>query len=123
MNIKVLSDYNKLKNIYNKHYKNEFSFPSFEEFIIKFQVNDEKDNLVVAGGMRMIPEIILITDKDAPVLDRRIALLTALDYMIHNGQQMSLRELHAFIQDPKWSKQLQRIGFVPTKGQALVMGI
>jgi hypothetical protein len=117
-------DLNKLREIHKKYYKDEFSFPDFtNQFINKFQVNDENDKLIVAGGIRMIPEIILITDKDAPVLDRRTALFTALDYMIYNAQQMNLTELHAFVQDHKWSKQLKRTGFIPIKGDGLVLQI
>jgi hypothetical protein len=32
------------------------------------------------------------------------------------------KELHAFIQDPKWSQILKKIGFIPTVGEALVIG-
>jgi hypothetical protein len=35
----------------------------------------------------------------------------------------NFNQLHAFIQDNKWKSQLEKYGFKPTKGQALVLNI
>lgn len=113
------------KDIHKKYYEKEFEFPQFgtDTFINKFQITNENDKVITAGGIRLIPEIILMTDKDAPVLDRRLALYTALDYMIYNAKQMNYDGLHAFVQDQKWSTRLKRTGFHNTKGEALVLNI
>lgn len=124
MIIKDFDEY-KVREIHEKYYKDEFSMPEFftPHFMDRFQVENEEGRIITAGGFRVIPEMILITDKDAPVLDRRIALLEALDLMIKHAQLLGFNHLHAFVQDRKWNDRLRRTGFHPPKGECLILEV
>ncbi len=123
MNIKLL-DMEQARRIYQKHYADEFSFPDFaKHYMVKFSVVDNKDNVIIVGGVRALPEIILMTDKDADIMDRRTALLAALDFSIYNMQQLEHDSLHAYTKDQKWSKHLKRSGFRPIQGEGLILEI
>ncbi len=119
-------NYEELEKLHENQYDHEFTLPNFgdENFKCRFQILDEDTGrTITTGGIRLIPEIILVTDKDAPVLDRKIALYTALDYMINQAQQMGFTELHAFVQDSQWKQRLKRTGFHSPKGECLVINI
>lgn len=116
------SDLNELRQIHEKYYEKEFVFPEFGKFIAPFTVI-ENDQIVVAGGVRTIIESVLITNKDFPVRDRRSALYNALAASTHITKSAGHDQLHAFIQDPVWEKQLKRIGFKDCVGKALVIGV
>ena len=117
------NDLYQLKEIHQKFYENEFNFPDFfENFLCVFTVVDDNDNIISTGGVRTIIEAVAITDKDKSVRARRVALyelLAASQYVINRS---GYNELHAFIQDPIWREHLIKAGFVPTKGNALVIG-
>lgn len=113
-----------VNKIYDKHYKTDFSKPDFvnDQFVSVFQV-DIKDQIVTAGGIRLIPEIVLVTDKDAPVLNRKLALTEAIDFMVYHAQQLNYSGLHAFVEDELWARRLQRTGFKTAKGQCLILEV
>ncbi len=113
-----------VQQIHAKFYKDEFVFPSFSQdtYINTFQIVDDNDRIITAGGVRLIPEIILITDKEAPVLDRKSALTLALDFMRHDAKAFHFDNLHVFVDDEKWKHRLLREGFHPSKGECLIIG-
>ncbi len=117
-------DYNEAERVHSKFYANEFSLPDFgsNHFVSRFQITSDK-SIITTGGFRLIPEIILITDKDAPVLDRKLALYTSLDYMINIAKQQEFDCLHAFVQNEQWKQRLIRTGFKHSKGECLVLGV
>lgn len=124
MHILNLTDVDRVNEIYKKHYENEFPKPNFfgPQVISKFQVT-EHDKIIVVGGVRLIPEIIILTDKDAPVLSRRTALMTALDFMVFQAQIKGFDNLHAFTKDEKWANRLKKSGFYTAGGEALVIDL
>lgn len=123
MNIRLLDPIEAMR-IYRKHYKDEFSFPDFyKHYITTFSVEETNGETILVGGVRAIPEIVLLTDLDKSVPDRQMALLTALDYSIANMQYKGHDSLHAFVKDPKWSRRLKRTGFKPIQGEGLILEI
>jgi hypothetical protein len=124
MKIRALDplDIDRLRAIHEEHYKDEFLFPDFlNNFICAFVVVDDDDKIISGGGVRMIAESIMITDKDYPLRPRMSALCQVLDASEFVTKHAGLAELHAFVQDDRWYALLQKVGFLPTRGKPLVL--
>jgi hypothetical protein len=124
MKIRALdpNDIDELRKIHEEHYKDEFPFPDFlNNFICAFVVVDDEGGIISGGGVRMIAESIMITDKDYPLRPRLSALCQVLDASEFVTRHAGLAEIHAFVQDDRWYNLLQKIGFLPTKGKPLVL--
>ena len=118
-----INDINELKKIHSHFYEKEFEFPNFfENYLCAFVVEDN-DKIITAGGVRTIPEIILITDKDQSVKMRVSGLYKALQISNHICERNNYKHLHAFVQDDKWLGQLLRSGFRSTKGKSVVIDV
>lgn len=127
MNIRELrpSDIDKLKRLWEIHYKDKFPFPNFfRHFVSSFVVLDDHENIISAAGVRTILESVVITDQDRSVRTRYEALSHILNASVFFSQKMGYDEITAFIQsDPKWEEHLRSIGFVDIKGTGLVLGV
>lgn len=126
MNIRALieSDIDKLRLIHEKYYAHEFNFPSFtDKFICGFTVTDDTDNIITAGGIRTIIEMVLITDKDKPVRVRREAVYNALNATKYLADQSGYNQIHIFVQGEDWERHLKKVGFNTCKGSALYLNI
>lgn len=109
-----LSDYDELKRIHEKYYKDEFEFPDFvSNYLCSFTVVDSDDNIVSAGGVRLISETVILTDQDKSVRDRRKALIEIFAASKHIADLNGFRTLNAFVTDEKWRRHLIKIGFKP----------
>jgi hypothetical protein len=119
-----LSDVEKIAKIHQEFYANEFSLDEFksDHFIGMFAAEANQE-LVLAGGVRLIPEVIVITDKNKPVKVRREALLNILEVSAYVARRAGHDGLHAFIQDEVWLQQLLEHGFRRTKGTAIVTSL
>ena len=120
------SDYEQVRKIHEKYYKHEFSLEEFSKnYLSMFAVvdNEYSDEIIVAGGIRTIVEVVLVTNKDFSARDRRSALYSTLQASSYMAKNYGYSQLHCFVQDEKWEKQLKKVGFHPTKGTALVIGV
>lgn len=118
------ADYNQLKEIHEKHYKNEFSFPDFSrKYLNLWSVFSDDDRLVCSGGIRTIIESVIITDKDINRATRVKALQLMHQATEHFTNCAGYDEFHVFIQDPNYERQLIKSGFNPTNGKCLVYGV
>jgi len=114
-------DLAKIKAIHHKFYANEFEFPE-DHYLGAFII--EKDNEVItAGGVRTLAEITAVTNKDINPRLRIAALKMLLQASSFVCGNSGYSHLHAFVQDENWNMQLQRNGFFPTKGNALITEI
>lgn len=118
----MLTDFTELKKIHEKFYKDEFEFPDFARFLFSFVVTDN-NGIISAGGIRLIPEAILITDKDRSVRIRKAALLSILTALAFITDKEGYDQIHAFIQDRSWEKHLKKMGFQDCKGHALYLNL
>lgn len=116
-------DIERVRKIHEKHYEEEFEFPNFSKFTSSFQISNTNHRIITAGGIRFIPEIVLITDKDASVKERAAALTDALAFLLYYANKHNMTELHAFVQDALWKKRLFKIGFHPPVGECLVLNL
>ena len=125
MEVKVFkpSDIEQAREIHEKFYKDEFSFPDFyNKFIVAFNISDG-DTIISCGGIRTILESVIITNKDLDPKTRREALYKMLEASSYVANRRDFTQIHAFIQDAKWERHLKRIGFKEIKGTGLVLEI
>jgi hypothetical protein len=115
-------DFSELQRIYNKFYKDEFSFPDFvTNYLNAFVIMNERCELVSVVGIRSILECVVLTDKDKSSRDKYNTLKEGLDTVSVIAKLNNYHELHAFVQDETWKNALFKQGFKPTKGEALVV--
>ena len=109
----------------HKQYENEFILDEFDtsRFINSFVVEDESGLVISIGGVRLIPEIILVTDKNTDVKTRREGLIRILGASSYVTEHLGHKQLHAFVQDSVFLKQLIKHGFRPTKGISILIDI
>lgn len=118
------SDLEKIKEIHRKYYADEFNIPDFNKhFINSFVITDSENNIISAGGIRPILEVVAVTDKDKTVRERVSALNDLLTISAFIAEHDGFDELHCFVQDENWLRQLKKKGFVETKGKSLVFRI
>ena len=120
-----LNDLDELKKIHEKHYSNEFIFEDFlNNSLSNFIIIDDKDGqIITAGSVRPIAEMVAITNLDKSPRSRRDALYESLQIAQFILQNTNMRQLHVFVQDTKWEEQLKKSGFQQTKGNALYINI
>jgi hypothetical protein len=119
----VLNDLERIQEIHNRHFKNEFEMPDFSKFIGLFVVEDDQSQIVVGGGVRPIAEAVILTDKDADIMLRVRALHKTLDISEYLTRSSGFDALHAYVTDENWFRQLEGKGFVPTRGKSLVLNL
>lgn len=113
-------DIEELRRIWYCHYRDEFDFPEFTKFNCGYIIEDDDEKIITAGGIRMIAESVLVTDKDKSKFTRFRALQLALEMNKYFCKEAGFDQMHAFVQDPIWEEHLIRHGFTFTKGKALV---
>jgi|ERR1043165_6209357 hypothetical protein len=118
------NNYNLIKRIYEKHYKEEFDLPDFiNNFICAFNITNQNEEIISVVSVRTIAEAIVLTDKDKSLRDRAAALkegLAACKVITYNS---GYDQLHAFIQDDIWLKRLKKEGFKDCKGNAIYLNV
>jgi|SRR5215475_1842269 len=116
-------DISQIKRIHENHFKEEFSFDEMNRFICSFVSVDSADNIICAGGIRSIAEIIMVTDKSQPLEKRLDSFHEMLKAAGLTTQSAGYSHLHAFIQDEKWKRHLMNHGFQKTAGEALIIKV
>lgn len=118
------SDEEQLRTIHAKYFNSEFEFPDlYTNFLSSFVVTDDDGKIVVGGGIRPIVEAVIITNRDISIGKRRDALIEMLRMSAFGTASRGYKELHAFVQDDKWLRHLEKAGFRKTKGQSLVLSV
>jgi hypothetical protein len=89
----------------------------------KFVVTTDDGEIILIGANHSLSEIRLATDKSKPVKMRREALIHGFQVSEFVAKRAGYNQLHAFVQDRVWLKQLLKHGFRPTAGVGLVIDI
>jgi hypothetical protein len=117
------SDLDEIRAIHEKYFSSEFAFPDFYKFFCALVIRSDSGEVITAGGVRNIAELVLITNKSFPARIRRDALLRALEVARVTSRKEGNDQLHTFIQDQKWFRQLEKRGFSTCNGKYLVTGV
>jgi len=123
MKVRIIkeSDLPLLREIWKKHFQNEFDFPKFLDFNLQYIIENDEQEIITAGGIKLIAEAILVTDKDKGIFTRYRALRLAHDMNKYFCQETGHNQVHTFIQDPVYKELLTKHhGFTFTRGEALV---
>ncbi len=111
----------KVRNLRDKHYPDE-QFPDFKRLLTGFIIEDESNEIVMAGGVRAIGEALLITNKDKSRIKIGKALVEAQRVSLLTAANFQLDEIVAFVDDPQYALHLIKHGF-SERGRALNMDI
>lgn len=113
-----------IKVLYEKHYHDEFPLPDLTvNCLTTFKIFNNAHELVLAGGVKLNPELIVITDQDKSAQDRAFALISALQIGSLVSQSAGHPLLYASVNnDDVWLKQLLSYGFRHSNGTHLVIG-
>ena len=126
MNIRALQpeDIDKLRHIHMCYYKDEFEFPDFlNNFLCAFVVIDENNEQIIScGGVRLIAECVTLTDKNYPIKDRRTALYQVLDASSFIAGKADFNKIHAVTENRNWTRHLMKIGF-HSRGNILALNL
>lgn len=104
-----------------EQYRDQFNLDEFkQDFKCFFTVTDDEDNIVTIGGVRLIPEIVIVTDqtKNKKLRSKAVRLIDQAIKFV--SRRAGIRQLHAFIQEESWLQVLFRNGYRPTKGIGIV---
>ena len=95
------------------------SFPDFGSNFHNILVAvDDKGNIISAGGVELIAEGVLITDKTLPQYTRGPALVEMLSRMESTCRGLNQKFLLAFVEkDETWKRALQLYGFKGSRQQ------
>jgi hypothetical protein len=117
------SDLEQLKIIHERYYKEEFSLNEFMGNFLGLFSAVEDDKIISIAGVRTIAESIMVTDKSFSARQRRDVLLKMLQTQSFITGRSGYNQLHAFVQDENWERQLKDYGFKPCKGNALFISV
>ena len=116
-----------IDRIYQNWYPNN-EYPPFWEkcdsnrFQCSFTVKKENQEIVVVGGVKLIAEVVFLTNKDLPVRTRFDGLLQALGSSIVIAQGMKYGQLHAFVNnDEQYVKHMKKFGFKNLEAEILML--
>ena len=117
-------DLRMVEELHAKGFAEEFDLPDFTRgFFSAFKVTDTKGKIIAVSGVRPIAESIVLTDKEASVRQRTEALIEILQASTYLCKKFDFTQLHCFITDEEYRKHLEKFGFKPTKGIALVRNV
>jgi len=125
MQIRALrvDDIEKLREIHNSFYSDKFEFPDFlHNYLCAFIVTDDNNQIITGGGVRLIPEAVIVTDLQSNVDERRKALYQVLDACEFITKKADFDRLYAATHDEKWTKHLSKVGF-HSRGNFLVLDL
>lgn len=118
--------------VINRIYTDFFSeneYPNFlldKHFYNPFIVADDHNNgkVIVAGAVKVIAEVVLVTDRDRPTRLKYNALLQALGSSIHIAKGMGFNQIHAFVHDDnKYVRVLMKHDFKVLDAELLVLDL
>lgn len=114
------TDLDRIREIHEKYYKNEFPFPNLDHFM-SFLVAYEGSKIIAAGGVRSIAELIVITDQDTPIFSRKRNLTDLLWHSKTVASAFGYSHLYSHSEGAEWIKAQKLIGFKQFKAVPLVL--
>lgn len=101
------SDEPAVSKIWQDHHSTLYSLPNRKSIIIDAVVENER-GLVGYGQVRLFAEAMMFLDKDAPLRDRIQALKLLMLEAFRGTELAGIQEIYAFIDDPYFSKLIQK---------------
>lgn len=118
-----IKDIKDIELLHNKFFS-DFDFPDFSSLVNGFIIEDENDEIVIAGGVEVIAESLLVTNKDKSRIKIGKALVMAQGISSYTCWAAGIRELHAFVDDTDYARHLVKHGFEErTEKRVLVLKV
>lgn len=115
-------DVEKVKKIHERDYP-DLEFPNMRSLMSAFIIEDENNEMVMAGGVEALAEALLITDKTQSRIKIGKALVEAQRYALFTCSMFNIRELHAFVTDNEYAEHLIQHGFTKREETVLRMRV
>ena len=102
-----------LEEVRKLHYKYfpEFDFPNFLHFLNAFIIEDKDGSIIMAGGVELVAEAVLVTNKAKGEIKIGKALVEAQQIATFTCQKFGIRDLYAFVNNDIYAKHLIQHGF------------
>jgi hypothetical protein len=106
-------DIEEIRELHERFYS-DLEFPDFlNGFLCGFVIEDESNEIVMAGGLQPIAEIVLVTNQDKSRIKIGRALIEAKNISLYVGKKFNLKELVAFVKNEEYARHLVRHDFFP----------
>lgn len=120
-------DKTEIDRIYKEFFANN-EYPEFfnaNVFPCSFVVTDDEcKNIIVAGGVKLVAEAVVVTDKNFPKKTRFDALFQALGSISIIAKEIHHNQIHVFVNnDENYVKILQRFGFKLLDAKLLILDL
>lgn len=115
------TDIERVREIHEKYYREEFHFPDFaKNFLTTFKISKSNGEIITAGGIKLFPELIAITEQEHSASIRAFALQSAMQ--IATLVSYSYGELFcSALENSKWNEQVKSVGFQNSMDHNLVL--
>jgi hypothetical protein len=111
-----------LRELHEKYYS-EFEMIDFTKLLNGFVIETEKDEFVMAGGVKPLAETLLMTDKEMPMTTIGRALVEAQMISMYTCDRFQIEDLIAFVNDENYAKHLIKHGFQRRNNISLFMRV
>lgn len=105
-------DIEKIRELHDKYYS-EWEFPNFLKCLCGFVIEDEDDEIIMAGCIEKIAETSLVTNKEQNRIKIGRALIEARNISLYVCEKCGIDELVAFVNNEEYARHLVRHGFNP----------
>jgi hypothetical protein len=95
----------------HEEYYSEFDFPDFLRLINGYVVEDD-EGIIMAGGVELVGEAVLVTNKARNPISIGRALVESKAINLFTCKQVGIRDLYAFVNNNDYAKHLIQHGFV-----------
>lgn len=115
-------DIPKLESILSKCH--DFPLPDYNDFIITGVIEDDEGEIIAAGILCKIYEVILVLDIERRKRDCFNAIVELLKEGIKSSLTLGIPGWHAFVKEAEFIDVLQKnFGFTRCKGEALYLDL
>ncbi len=88
----------------------DFEFPQFLRMLNAYVIEDD-DGIILAGGVELVGEAVLVTNKERNPHTIGRALLEAKQIAEFTCKKVGIRDLYAFVNNSNYAKHLIQHGF------------
>jgi N-acetylglutamate synthase-like GNAT family acetyltransferase len=124
--IATLDDLPKILELHRKFFGDDFLFPNLDKnLLMNSWVVFEGDELIAWSCIRLIPEMIAVTNQSAHALKRTDALSKLLMASAADMKAKNFEQIHCWIDERamNWRKMLEKVGFKICSGIAYFINL
>jgi hypothetical protein len=112
-----------IDGIYEKFHRDGFGIPSRTHLVTE-GVAENESGVIAYGMVKLFCEAIMVLDLDQPDREKISAIRELMSVAIMDSTKLGAEQLHVFVQNPNFAEVLKKhFGFMPCKGEALVLNL